>query len=123
MSQQTLNIIDWDILSHDKYALTIENVLNMKPGEQIKVLSMDRNVWDCALDNKQKQGKSFKPQEFFKDCWAIYINTDTLKGKCLFAWEFDDDQTEQVNVEQINSDDFEFDIEYNNNEWYPLEDE
>jgi hypothetical protein len=121
---QTLNIQDWGNLSYD-YSLTIEDILNLKAGEQIKVLSMDRNVWDIALKDEIR-GKACTPKEFFKHNWAIYIHEKDLHGKCVFEFEHSNNDTEQIDVNTFDLNaicqpNFEFHIEYKHHCWYPLE--
>ena len=121
----TLNYEDWDKMSHEKYALTIKDILTLKPGDQIKVLSMDRNVWDIALED-EIQGKSCKPKEFFSENYAIYIHEENLKGKLVFAFELKDD-TDYIDnnyfvKNKICQPNFEFHIEYKHHCWYPLHD-
>ena len=119
----TLDYHEWNKLSR-KYALTIKDILDLKPGERIKVLSMDRNVWDVALNNKIR-GKSCKPQEFFNSNWAIYEHEEDLKGKyLLFSFECGNDINENdldnAQLDGLCQPNFEFHLEYMNKSWYPL---
>ena len=120
----TLDCRQWDQLSYDKYALTIKDILTLKKGQQIKVLTMDRNVWDCLTDCAT--GESYKPTDLLRDNWAIYIHDEDLRGK-LISWEWCETNQEQIDPDQFKYDlkspdfDFEFDIEYKKGFWYPLE--
>ena len=111
----TLDYQQWDQLSYDKYALTIKDIINLKKGQQIKVLTMDRNVWDCLTDCAT--GESYKPNDLLRDNWAIYIHEEDLRGKLIF-WEYCEADQEQIDPDQFKFDlkshdfDFEFDIEY-----------
>jgi hypothetical protein len=59
-----LELAEWEKSVEDK-CLTIADVENMKPGEKIRVLVMDRNLWDTVCDASynarmlQNQRKSF----------------------------------------------------------------
>lgn len=115
-SEVELDYQEWDQLSY-AYALTIKDIINLKPGQQIKVVMMDRNVWDCLTDCIK--GKSYKPNELLSDNWAIYIHEEGLRGKLVFWFNCKNDE-EQINVDQPN---FEFHIEYTKGSWYPLKEE
>ena len=119
---QTLNYIDWDTKVRCDYALKIEDILKLKPGDQIKVLCMDRNVYDAALQ-EDIRGKSLSPQKFFESNWAIYIHEKDLKGALLFEFEIEDDNLDLVDMTDICQSDFEFHVEYETKHscWYPLE--
>src|SRR5690348_8858561 len=126
-----MNYQEWDQLSYDKYALTIKDILNLKRGEQITVLTMDRNVWDCLTDCVK--GQSYKPTELLADSWAIYTHEENLRGKLLFWFECDS-SLEKTRSAQLGLSEnggskgglcpprnFEFHIEYKKGSWYPLE--
>lgn len=121
----TLKYSKWAELAHDQYALTIDDILKLKKGDQIKVLCIHRNVWDGTLKDKNR-GKSMIPQNFFKKEWAIYVHEEGLRGRCLlFAFECKKDIDYIDDVDKLLSGkicqpNFEFDIEYKKNCWYPL---
>lgn len=115
----TLDYRQWDQFSYEKYALTIKDILSLKPGQQIKVLTMDRNVWDCLTDCTK--GESYQPTDLLRDNWAIYIHEENLRGKLVFWFDCGMDM-EQIDVDQIDRPDFEFHIEYKKDSWYPLKD-
>ena len=115
----------------------------MKKGQEIKVLILDRNVEESfEQDDKIKPNKIYKPKTFFNSCWAIYTHDKDLKGKIYYRWQepiqeqknkfnskmkggstFKVDSTFKVEDRHDNSKpyDFEFEIEYKENHWYPLE--
>lgn len=120
---QTLDYHQWNEMSYE-HALTIKDILSLKPGDVFKVLCMDRNVWDGAL-NDEIRGKSCTPMEFFKDNWAIYIHEENLKGKALiFAFEcegnIDDVDIDKMSINDLCQPNFEFHLEYKPYCWYPL---
>jgi hypothetical protein len=87
---------------------------------------MDRNVWDIALQDSIR-GESFKPKDFFKSNWAIYIHEKNLRGKLVFSFELEED-IEYININNFDLNNicqtnFEFDIEYKHHYWYPLDNE
>ncbi len=124
---QTLDYLDWEKLVYEKYSLTIDDIVKLKPNQLIKVLSMDRNVWDLALNDKNK-GKTCKPVDFFKDNWAIYLHESDLHGKfLLFPGECSEDIS-LIDINEILSSPipvpkFEFHIEYLEHYYYPLKNE
>jgi hypothetical protein len=95
-----------------KYWLTIEQIKKLKPNEKVKLLVLDRNVLDNKI-NDFKTGKLYKPENYFKDDTAIYWknSNNNLQGKIKYKWQNSAD----------NAFDFEFDIEYKKDNWYPLE--
>lgn len=118
---QTTNYENWSEMTYDQ-SLTIADILNLKPGERIKVLVMDRNVWDIALDEKIR-GKSLRPEDFFKSNWAIYVHEKDLKGKLIFSFEIDDLMNiNEIDLNDICQPNYEFDINYKTCSWYPLTD-
>lgn len=126
MMRPALLYTDWHKMAHDEYAVTIKDILSLKKGEQLKVLRMDRNVWDTALRDEIR-GKSCEPQDFFGGNWAIYVHEENLKGKLLF-FSFESEKFGYPNdVDQIDPElvlqgkicrpDFEFEIEYKDHCW------
>lgn len=117
----------WDNYVYENYALKIKDVLTLKPDQQLKVLCMDRNVWDGALCSENR-GKPMGPENFFKNNWAIYVHEENLQGKCLlFQFELNNktniDNPLDINSilqEKICQPNFEFHIEYKKHYWYPL---
>ena len=114
--ESPLDYQQWDQLSYNKHALTIKDIINLKKGQQIKVLTMDRNVWDCLTDCTK--GQSYPPEELLADSWAIYIHEENLRGKLVFWFECENDQIEFTN--ELDQSDFEFHVEYEKGNWYPL---
>jgi hypothetical protein len=90
--------------------LTIQEVQNFPLNQKIKLLILDRNIYDTT--DSFKQGKLYSPTTFFKKNYAWYWKTDdtNLSGKIKYAWQ-------KVNDEPY---DFEFHVEYKINNWYPF---
>jgi len=110
----------WNELSKQK-AVTIKDILSLKQGEQLKLLIMDRNVWDIALRDEIR-GKVSRPKDFFKRNWGIYIHESNLKGKLVFEFETCQD-TDFLDIEKLPElcqPEFEFHIEFEDDCWYPL---
>jgi len=117
ISPEKINLLNQDgyelekwMQEYRKYWLTIKDIENLKLNKKIKLLLLDRNVWDGK--NKFKKGKLYKPENFFVDNSAIYWknNMTSLEGKIKHKWQNSDE-------EPYN---FEFEIEYKKNNWYPL---
>jgi hypothetical protein len=131
MCSSVVKYKNWSKIAHDDYALTIGDIKNLKPGDQLKVLSMNRNIWDGTL-NKKQQGRPYEPEYFFRNEWAIYVHDKDLTGRMLFfAFEcekFGLDQTiseldpDTISPDKICQPNFEFDLEYKPCCWYPLHD-
>ena len=136
LEKKGLNWIDWKYEARNKW-LTIKDIQNLKKGQKIKVLMLDRNTEDRVYGSKEiKPNKTYKPKTLFKYCWGIYIHNKDLEGELYYQWDLPikkqkktkksklkEGSTFKVGDKHNNSNkyDFEFDIEYKNNSWYPLE--
>jgi len=93
-----------------KYWLTIKDVEKLKINKKTKLLVLDRNIFD----NKDvfKKATLYKPENFFVNNSAVYWKTSIvgLNGKIKHKWQNNTD-------EAFN---FEFEIEYKKNNWFPL---
>jgi hypothetical protein len=109
LNQEGYELEKW-MQQYRKYWITIKDIEKLKPNKKIKLLVLDRNVWDDK--NKFKKGKLYKPENFFVDNSAVYFknNMASLNGKIKHQWQ-------NNNEEPYN---FEFEIEYKKNNWYPL---
>ena len=92
------------------YKLMIKDVMNMKKGDIMAVLVLDRNIGDVSMD-ANPENVIIDPYEFFRYNFATYIHDSGLKGIMIYHWKNED----------YRDDDFEFDIEYETGNWYPLE--
>ena len=90
--------------------LTIQEVKDLPLNKKIKLLILDRNIYDTT--DSFKQGKLYSPTTFFKKNYAWYWKTDdtNLSGKIKYAWQKENDEPY----------DFEFHVEYKKNNWYPF---
>lgn len=92
------------------YKLKIRDVMNMKNGDTMTVLVLDRNVGDVSVQ-ANPENVVIDPYYFFRYNFATYIHDSGLKGTMTYHWQDED----------YKDDDFEFDIEYTPHSWYPLE--
>lgn len=105
--EKSLDLWSWILHMRNK-CLTIQDILEMKKGDTIKLLCLDRNVGDFA-DNYELSAE--KASEFFKDNYIItYRHNKDLQGEWFFHNHLHDD----------GFDNFEFHIEYKTGCWYPL---
>jgi hypothetical protein len=106
-----LELQQWIQHYHDDW-LTIKDVKEFPLNKKIKLLLLDRNIYDEK--DVFVERKLYKPTTFFKKNYAWFWKTDNnnLKGKIIYEWQ---DKKEEPY-------DFEFDIEYEKNNWYPLTD-
>ena len=92
------------------FHLTIQDIVNMKPGERMNILFFDRNVGDIVSSNDH--GSPLSPKEFFRDAYQMtFTKTQDLKGKAV--WKYEGVPSHER--------DFEFEIEYTRGYWYPVE--
>jgi len=90
--------------------LTIADIQQLKPGEKIDVLPLDRNVAETVSATPNKLHPA---SVFFKPNRAVYEHKEGLQGKLTLL----------VNSEKIVLDPFEFHVEINKSDnWYPLQD-
>ena len=92
-----------------KHYFRINDVLKMKKGDKIKLLLLDRNVTDITnSEDTNKELVSYKPEHFYRKNLVIYTHNTELKGVITFlCWD-------------IKQKEFQFEIEYLKNNWYPL---
>lgn len=89
-----------------QYHLTISDILKLKEGDTIRVVHLDRNILDtCEYHNKPSVISD--PQYFFRQSIGNYTHEQNLKGWFKFI--------------EDSGRDFEFDVEYKKNHWYPLD--
>jgi len=102
---------DW-INFYKNYWFTICDIKYLPINKKIKIIMLDRNVYDNK--DKMKKGSLYTPSYFFKLNTATYwkTNNDTLEGKIKYKWQ----------KEEEDPLDFSFHIEYKKNNWYPMTD-
>lgn len=89
--------------------LTIADVEAMKPGQQVKIVMLHRNLGDVVRNPYlHPYGEVFDPEVFFKDVTAIYTHEKDLHGTLC-----DDEGTHSFN----------FDLNFKGTFWYPLNDD
>jgi hypothetical protein len=109
LNTKGVELTQWIEKYKDKW-LTIQQVKELPLNKKIKLLLLDRNIYD----NKDhiKEAKLYSPTFFFKKNYAWYWKTDNnnLIGKIKYEWQKETDEPY----------DFEFHIEYKEDKWYPL---
>ena len=88
----------WEVWKEEvwKKWLTIEDIQKLKKGQEIKVLTLHRNIDDYFETDKQiKPNKVYKPKTFFNRGWAVYKHDKDLKGQIFYDW-----QNKPVNFEK-----------------------
>jgi|SRR3989304_4132521 len=95
--------------------LTINDVKQLNKGDTLYVLVMDRNLTDITnAHNKCEEIK--RPKDFFECNVATYVHNKDLQGDITFHFGGFEDKKKSRNLTR----EFEFDIEYDKNCWYPL---
>ena len=109
LSIKGLELETWIEYYKDNW-LTIQYVKELPMNKKVKLLLLDRNIYD----NKEhiKEAKLYTPSYFFNKNYAWYwkTNNDTLSGKIKYEWQ-------KHSEEAYN---FDFHVEYKENKWYPL---
>ena len=72
----------WHAMSK-KYWITINDVLRMPPGKPIKLLALDRNVWD-TVSTVNKRGVLYTPAHFFRLNTVIYWRSPDGGGISIY---------------------------------------
>eukprot|EP00299_Pterocystis_sp_00344_P008165 c2991_g1_i1.p1 GENE.c2991_g1_i1~~c2991_g1_i1.p1 ORF type:complete len:368 (-),score=74.30 c2991_g1_i1:81-1184(-) len=84
--------------------LTINDVLEFPLNQEIQLLSLHRNWSD---ESPSSHGYLSDPLDFFRNSKATFTHFGDLKGNWV--------------ANEWNWDEFEFDLEYEEGHWYPLE--
>ena len=101
-----LDLFEW--IDHvRKYWLTIADVQNMKHGEKLKVVLLDRNVSDRF--NGKTGNKLIRPEKSALDI-ATYTHVHDMQGELVIDYK----------SKPIVLNSFEYHVEYEKGEWYPL---
>lgn len=99
MSHTKLRLEDW-IEKAREFKLRIADVISMKNGSSVDLLSLHRNVYDIVCDNNERN-IVYEPEKFFSDCKVTYTHSKDLTGI-------------------LDNNTFEFHLEYKDKCWYPL---
>lgn len=109
---------NWEIITRPVHT-TIKTILDIPIGTTEIFLFLDRNVLDIAMDTiKEHYGKKVSPMTIFQNNTFIkYTKTgEGLSGNYLVYYGLKDLEN---NDDDGGESDFE--IEYEENEWYPME--
>jgi len=105
-----LDIEHWTNKVKSKW-LTISDLKQLKPGDRLEILPLDRNVGDTVDSAGIKPNKLQAAATFFEPNKAIYEHKEGLQGKLTLL------------SEGIVLDPFEFHVEINRSDnWFPLQD-
>lgn len=93
-----------------KFHVRAQDISNMKIGEKVEFVTLDRNLCDFLGSLKLKKGVLYDPIEIFDKSSqvVIYIHENDLQGKIKWEW-------------YKKFIDFEFHVEYKQDHWFPLE--
>ena len=89
------------------FYLTIQDVTELKQNQTIKLLCVDRNFSDHMF-SAVKNDQGCEPEQLFRSAICEYKHQTEMKGQ--LRWPHDD-------IDIMN---FEFDVEYKPNNWYPF---
>lgn len=104
-----LEIEDWEKKVRKKW-LTVGDLEKLKPNDTIKVLVMDRNLYDTVMDINEAN-VLHTAKHFFRQNTATYVHGTGLQGKLTFHLG---DNNNIVHYP------FYFDVKYKESCWYPL---
>ena len=87
-NQCALDVNKWMKMAEEKFALTILDIMSLKPGEKLKVLTLDRNVLDIAEDLNDTNVPKF-PMDFFRGNCCVYTHSMDPRGglKGTMYWD------------------------------------
>jgi hypothetical protein len=89
--------------------LTIKDVTSLKEGDTLEILVLDQDVYGIVSEYTGKDVIKH-PVEFYKHNFATYTHKKNLLGDIVFHWSGEDFTIEN----------YEFNIEYQKESWYPL---
>lgn len=110
LTQQSLHVNDW--MERDFFWLKASDIQQMKPGEQISLLFLDRNVLDLAT-SANKENQVYTAKHFFRDNYQVqYTHKQGLTG--TLKWLAPDTSASE--------EDFTFDVLLDHRQmWYPFD--
>lgn len=99
------------IQSIRQYHITSKQINSLSYGDKIKLVCFDRNFCDHLDNIGLKKGIKYSPSKILTGIHyhMTYTHINCLMGKVIFRYTDSDEQ----------SCDFEFDVEYSPNNWYP----
>ncbi len=125
-SEPETNYVDnsfenWENATRHFHA-TIQSIMDIPIGETRHFLCLDRNVLDLAGDalNEYQQGDEATPSNVFGGNYHIKFTKtgEGITGKHYIVYNVDElEKSNDLKDEQTD-----FDVEYANNCWYPMED-
>jgi len=97
-----------------QYHITAQQINKLKKGEQVGLVSLDRNLCDYfgSLEKVYKKKGPFKPRDVLCEGNHYHFNYTHEKG--LHGYR-------QFTGFKDENEKFEFDVEYKKDYWYPLE--
>ena len=102
---QSIHINTWLNSMKHKY-ITIKDIIKLNKGDSIKLLAIDTNFFD--LIDYNEVGIEYPPDIFLQDNYIFeYTHNFGLNG--MIRW-----------IKEKNINHFNFDINYNKFNWYPL---
>ena len=108
-----MGMSDW-IEASKRHWMTLADVAALPPGKPLQVVMFHRNVGDlCADESANPRGRAVRPARFFRKCVVTFVPDNDgggTKGVVQFTGE---DEREKYPLE--------LDVEYKNDQWYPLE--
>lgn len=105
-----LEFQEWLDYMEDK-ELTIADIEAMKPGEQLRVIQLHRNLGDMVLESRlNPYGQSIPAVKFFEPVGGLYTHNHHLSGYLL---DIPDDA-------EMGDHEFNFHLNYRGKNWYPL---
>jgi hypothetical protein len=96
------------ITTSKPYWLTVADVKELKQGDRLEIVHLDRNVYDVVTDPENNQpGTTYLPSKFFACVRAEYTHDNASVGTMVWRWS-------------NNKQKFEWEVEYKDENWYPL---
>ena len=87
-----LSLDDWEKLANQKAALQLKDIKKLKPGDQLRLVTFDRNILDI-IDGAEREGKvipshCYSPKRYFHLINKVetYIHSHDLQGTMLWSW-------------------------------------
>jgi hypothetical protein len=87
--------------------ITAKDIKNLKKGDKLTLISLNRNIYDQIDDNKPYV--AYNAAILFKPLKCFYIHEKDSKGYMFWSWDIE------------TKHDFEWELEYKAKHWYPIE--
>mmetsp|Transcript_12411 Transcript_12411/g.25274 ORF Transcript_12411/g.25274 Transcript_12411/m.25274 type:complete len:529 (-) Transcript_12411:339-1925(-) len=94
------SITEWMDQYCEPHYLKLSDILAMKPGEKVEIVSFDRNWSDPTIDRKTNlPGVEYDPTQFFRNTELTYTHKGAVTGDIRWCWMSQEVPDEEMPLE------------------------